>query len=97
MKYNFKNFTVKATEALNFAINSAEKLGHTYIGSEHILLGLAKVGSGIASTVLLKNGVTADKIEELIKKTEQGDSEAQFQLRLAHYKGNGKNKNTAPF
>lgn len=69
MKYNFKNFTVKATEALNFAINSAEKLGHTYIGSEHILLGLAKVGSGIASTVLLKNGVTADKIEELIKKT----------------------------
>ena len=33
-------------------------------------------------------------MEELIKKTEQGDSEAQFQLRLAHYKGNGKNKNT---
>lgn len=32
-------------------------------------------------------------MEELIKKAEQGDAEAQFQLRLAHYKGNGKNKN----
>lgn len=32
-------------------------------------------------------------MEELIKKTEQGDAEAQFLLGLAHYKGNGKNKN----
>jgi len=32
-------------------------------------------------------------MEELIKQAEQGDSEAQFQLGLAHYKGNGKNKN----
>jgi len=32
-------------------------------------------------------------MEELIKKTEQGDSETQIQLGLAHYKGNGKNKN----
>ena len=69
MKYNFKNFTVKATEALNFAIDSAEKLGHTYIGSEHILLGLSKVGSGVAATILSKNGVTVEKIEELIKNT----------------------------
>ena len=40
MKYNFNGFTAKANEALNHAINSAEQLGHTYIGSEHLLLGL---------------------------------------------------------
>lgn len=68
MKYNFKNFTAKATEALNFAINSAEKMGHTYVGSEHILLGLLKVGSGVAAIILNKNDVTADKLEEIITK-----------------------------
>jgi len=68
MKYNFNGFTSKANEALNQAIGSAEKLGHTYVGSEHLLLGLLKIGSGVAAAVLNKSGVTADKIEELIRK-----------------------------
>ena len=67
MKYNFNGFTAKANEALNQAINSAETLGHTYVGSEHLLLGLLKVGSGVAATVLNKNGITADNIEELMR------------------------------
>lgn len=67
MKYNFNGFTSKANEALNQAINSAEALGHTYIGSEHLLLGLLKIGSGVAFAVLNKNGVTPEKIEELIR------------------------------
>ena len=66
MKYNFKGFTPKATEAINYAINSAEVFGHTYVGSEHLLLGLCRVGSGVAAAVLNKNGVTAEKIEKLI-------------------------------
>ena len=69
MKYNFKGFTPKATEAINYAINSAEVLGHTYVGSEHLLLGLCRVGSGVAAAVLNKNGVTAEKIEKLIVET----------------------------
>ena len=67
MKYNFNGFTAKANEALNQAINSAETLGHTYVGSEHLLLGLLKVGSGVAATVLNKNGITAENIEELMR------------------------------
>ncbi len=67
MKYNFKGFTAKANEALNQAINSAEMLGHTYVGSEHLLLGLLRVGSGVASAVLDRHGVTADAVEELIR------------------------------
>ncbi len=67
MKYNFKGFTAKANEALNQAINSAELLGHTYVGSEHLLLGLLRVGGGVASAVLTRYGITADGIEDLIR------------------------------
>ena len=66
MKYNFKGFTEKANRALNLAIESAEELGHTYIGSEHILLGLCRENSGVAYAALNASGVTADKIEKLI-------------------------------
>ncbi len=67
MKYNFNGFTSKANDALNQAISSAEKLGHTYIGSEHLLLGLLKIGGGVAAAVLNRNGITAEKIEELLR------------------------------
>lgn len=67
MKYNFNGFTSKANEALNQAISSAEQLGHTYVGSEHLLLGLLKIGSGVAAAVLNKNGITAENIEELMR------------------------------
>ena len=67
MKYQFNGFTNKANEALNQAINSAENMGHTYVGSEHLLLGMLKIGSGVAAAVLTKNNVTAEKIEELIR------------------------------
>lgn len=66
MKYNFSGFTSKANEALNSAIKAAEEMGHTYVGSEHLLLGLLRIGSGVAAAVLNKKGVTAEKIEELI-------------------------------
>ncbi len=66
MKYNFKGFTEKANRALNLAIESAQSMGHTYIGSEHILLGLCKENSGVAYAALSDSGVTADKLEQLI-------------------------------
>lgn len=67
MKYNFNGFTTKANEALNQAIISAEQLGHTYVGSEHLLLGLLRIGSGVAAVVLNKSGITAEKIEMLLR------------------------------
>ena len=65
MKYNFNGFTDKANLALNQAINAAELFGHTYVGSEHLLLGLLRSG-GIAGTVLNDCGITEEKIEEMI-------------------------------
>lgn len=38
--FKFTGFTEKANKSLNKAVQAAENLGHTYIGSEHLLLGL---------------------------------------------------------
>lgn len=65
--YQFNGFTEKANTALNLAITAAGELGHDYIGSEHILLGLLKEGSGVAYTVVHKLGVTAENLEQLIR------------------------------
>lgn len=64
--YRFNGFTEKANNALNFAIEGAENLGHTYIGSEHIVLGLLKEGTGVAATVLNKLQVTAEQMQTLM-------------------------------
>lgn len=65
--YHFNGFTEKANKALNLAVTSAQELGHDYIGSEHVVLGLLKEGSGVAYTVLNKLGVTAEAYEKLIR------------------------------
>lgn len=65
--YRFNGFSEKANNALNFAITSAQDLGHDYVGSEHLLLGLLREDSGVAAKVLQKLGVTAEKFEDLMK------------------------------
>ncbi|MEE0875329.1 MAG: ATP-dependent Clp protease ATP-binding subunit [Ruminococcus sp.] len=65
--FQFQGFTQKANTALNLALESAEKLGHSYVGTEHILLGLINEGSGVAAAALKTCGVTAQSVEEKIK------------------------------
>ncbi len=65
--YRFNGFTEKANKALNLAIDSAERMGHTYVGSEHILLGLLREGNGVAYAVLDELGVKSDTIADFIK------------------------------
>jgi len=60
-------FTEKAEHALNSAIKLAEYLGHTYIGSEHILLSLAKEKESTAEAILTKYAITAEALEKKIK------------------------------
>ena len=66
MKYNFNGFTERANMALNLAIDCAGRMGHTYVGSEHILLGLLKENSAVASSVLNSNGITDENLEQLM-------------------------------
>ena len=65
--YRFTGFTQKANEALNNAITAAEDLGHTYVGSEHLLLGLLSENGGMAYTALSARKVTYAEVESIIK------------------------------
>ena len=82
MTYNFTN---RAKKAIEIANEAAIELGHSYIGTEHILYGLAKEGSGVASKVLENQNVTPeniiDKIIELIGKDETLDETLGFTPR----------------
>ena len=65
-----QKLTEKARSAINLAGQSAMELGHDYIGTEHLLLGLIKEEGGVASGVLVENGITknavTDKIEQMV-------------------------------
>ena len=67
-------FTNRAKKALEIANEVAVELGHSYIGTEHVLYGLAKEGSGVASKVLENQNITSDiiidKIIELVGQEE---------------------------
>ena len=82
MTYKFTN---RANKAIEIANDIALELGHSYIGTEHILYGLAKEGNGIASKVLENQNVTADdilnKIEELIGRDEPIENIVDFTPR----------------
>ncbi|MEY8311383.1 ATP-dependent Clp protease ATP-binding subunit [Oscillospiraceae bacterium 42-9] len=65
--FRFNGFTEKANNALNLAVEAAQELGHDYVGTEHLMLGLLKEGSGVASTVLTKLGASAGAYEELLR------------------------------
>ena len=62
--FSFNGFTQKANKALNAAILFAEELGHTYIGSEHILAGILKEDDSSAAEIIKKNGIDFDTISE---------------------------------
>ena len=65
--YQFKGFTQKANKAINIALQEASNMGHTYVGTEHLLLGLIEEGTGVAYTVLTDNKITSDEYREKIE------------------------------
>lgn len=60
-------FTLSSEKVLQIAKQIATDLGHNYIGTEHILYGLAKESNGVANKVLKKENITADMILERIE------------------------------
>ena len=65
-------YTTQAREALRLAEKAAFELNHSYVGSEHLLVGLIQEGSGVAAKVLEANGVTPDRVLELIDRLISG-------------------------
>lgn len=77
----YGRFTEKAEKAINLSQESAMRLGHSYVGTEHILLGLVREGTGVAARVLLGQGVTEEKIlKEIDELIGTGDNQNQQPL-----------------
>ncbi len=67
--YKFTGFTEKANKALNCAIETAENMGHTYVGSEHLLLGILKEDSNVASSILASKRINFIRVDDIVRKT----------------------------
>ena len=65
-------FTPKATKALELSLQEALRLGHNYIGTEHLLLGLAAQSDGIAGEVLTARGITLTDLRRVVVELLQG-------------------------
>jgi Clp amino terminal domain, pathogenicity island component len=59
-------FTPRAKKALELSLREAMALGHNYIGTEHILLGLIREGEGVAAQVLVKLGADQDRVRQQV-------------------------------
>lgn len=73
-------FTPRAKKTLELALEEARNLGHSYIGTEHILLGLLREGEGVAARVLQTLGADPDKIRQQVIKMIGENQQEEGQL-----------------
>jgi ATP-dependent Clp protease ATP-binding subunit ClpC len=59
-------FTPRAKKALELSLRESVQIGHHYIGTEHILLGLIRQGDGVAARVLSELGADLDRVREKV-------------------------------
>jgi ATP-dependent Clp protease ATP-binding subunit ClpC len=65
-------FTPRAKKVLELSLREAQHLGHNYIGTEHILLGLVREGEGVAAQVLVKLGADLNRVRQQVVGLLQG-------------------------
>ncbi len=70
--------TPRAKRVLELAMDEAGRMGHNFVGTEHILLGLLREGEGIASRVLKNFGVTPDRVRTEVVRLLSGDLEGDI-------------------
>jgi ATP-dependent Clp protease ATP-binding subunit ClpC len=64
----FDRFTDRCRKVLGYARQEAERFNHDYIGTEHVLLGIARVNSGIAADVLKGLGLELDAVRVAVER-----------------------------
>ena len=78
------NYTEQASEVLKVSKRIARELRHPYIGTEHLLLGLRRIYSGVAGQILASNGVEEEKIlkivDELVSPLDTAAAEPKAQI-----------------
>ena len=65
--YDLKPYTSKAKKAIDLAARISKKMNYSYVGTEHILAGLIKEGTGVAAEVLTACNVEYDKLISMIE------------------------------
>jgi len=83
-------FTPRAKRVLELAFDEARKLGHTYIGTEHILLGLIRESEGVAAQVLNNLGADLDKVRSEVLKLLGGAGGAAAAQKQGRARGKSK-------
>jgi ATP-dependent Clp protease ATP-binding subunit ClpC len=63
----FNRFTERAQKVLFLAQEEAMRLGHPYVGTEHVLMGLIREGQGVAAKVLASLGLEAEKVRQVVE------------------------------
>jgi len=81
---NEDRFTERARRVLEMSQEAASGMGHAYVGSEHILLAIAREGDGPAAKVLRDNGIEAEMIEELVERRSGRGIRERFLSRASH-------------
>ena len=69
MSDKLDRFTKRSRQALTLAQDEAQRLGHRYIGTEHLLLGLLREEQGVAAKVLMHMGVSLDRVRQMVEET----------------------------
>ncbi len=80
-----ERYTQQAKEALRLAKEAAHRLGHHFVGTEHILIGLIAEGSGVAAKVLEENGVSESKLTQLIDRLISGQNKVDVEIKHLEY------------
>jgi ATP-dependent Clp protease ATP-binding subunit ClpC len=71
------SFTPRSKKVLELALREALQLNHSYIGTEHILLGLVREGNGVATTVLVDLGVDLGRVRQAVNNLMTGGPEVE--------------------
>jgi ATP-dependent Clp protease ATP-binding subunit ClpC len=72
---SMNNFTPRAQQVLALARKEADRFNHNFVGTEHLLLGLIKLGQGVAVNVLQKMGLDLDTVRQEVEKEVRGGNE----------------------
>ncbi|MSU37138.1 MAG: ATP-dependent Clp protease ATP-binding subunit [Pedosphaera sp.] len=74
---NLNNFTPRAQQVLALARKEADRFNHNFVGTEHLLLGLIKLGQGVAVNVLQKLGLDLETVRQEVEKEVRSGNEAK--------------------
>ena len=91
---NSDKFTEQSLAIIENAVGAASELGHTYVGSEHLLLSIADDENSGAASILVENGVTYDELfHELVRIVGKGNKFTFWRQRVVFWEWNHGYKN----